>query len=189
MFGCTHFVTPCNGDYFSELAIKTLGRYLPKWVVKHRHYAHIPPLFIGYIYNNYSKNKRRDGGEATAFATFRERIENEIIRSIISVPNNEYVLQSYKMIYAESQRNPLTRQNYISQLKLQMCLGSIPDFNMLGPAAHSAFVPIYDISHRQMRDATGNTLGPHYQEQKSDLLDCYEEILNNILRICFIRAV
>lgn len=185
LFSCSHFVVPCNGDFFSELAIKTLGAYLPQWVFRHREYTSTPPIFIGYLFNEFSKDKSGTGNPSSAYKTFQDRIEESILSSVMHTvdpkyPGEKFYIWNSLKVYPKN----CMGEQYIEYANL-VRLGQISNFNMLGSAAHNKPTAIFDMTHVDFNLATNNSsIGSTYQIQMVELWNSYCNIAGRILERC-----
>ncbi|MGB6133287.1 MAG: AAA family ATPase [Acidobacteriaceae bacterium] len=144
----SHFIVPCNPDYFCSLAIDSLSDVLPRWaewpdkavksglfqgaaypVPSHR------PLFLGTINQRF---RPRYGAPASAFKMWITRINERVQKKLVPV------FEKYRMLM------PPDLYKQISVNSEPFNLANIADFNSLIARSQDYNVPIFELSDKQL---------------------------------------
>jgi len=155
------FIVPTTADFFSLMAINSLGKVLPRWLAWARSASRLPILqeasypfpevrlkFLGTIVQNY---RIIHGRETKAYQTWIERIQRATCEQLIPI----------------LQRNEATlSQDVYKNLSLDesLTLTKIPNFNSLIAMSQEYGVPIYELTLEQLN--ANRQVGPVADAQK-----------------------
>jgi chromosome partitioning protein len=173
----SHFIVPCNPDYFCSLAIDSLSEVLPRWaqwpekalqssLFEGTAYP-IPshtPLFLGTINQRF---RPRYGSPASAFKMWIDRINDKIESTLAPVFKNRRMLLNpdiYKEIGVDNELYNLA---------------NISDFNSLIARSQDYNVPIYELTDEQL-ETKGNVL-ENMQDSRDDFRSIFEKLANSIV--------
>lgn len=137
-----YFIVPMHPDYFSNMAIKSLAKIIPKWrgwarlaakssILRDATYPFpdVSPRFLGYVVQKY---RPRGGAPSRAFQTWIDQLEGNVRDILIpALKENEMMLDEKS--YASAKYNP-------ADPLLQM-----PDFNSLIASSQTHQVPIFEL--------------------------------------------
>lgn len=148
LMSSSHFIVPCNPDYFCSLAIDSLSEVLPRWaewpdkamksglfqgaaypVSTHR------PLFLGTINQRF---RPRYGAPASAFKMWITRINDRVQKKLVPV------FENYKMLM------PPDLYAQITVNSEPYNLANIADFNSLIARSQDYNVPIFELTDKQL---------------------------------------
>jgi cellulose biosynthesis protein BcsQ len=166
-----YFILPTSPDYFSEMAIRSIGRIVPTWetwakqargMFKDSSYPlpDVIPKFLGYTVNDYSI---RNGKPAKAFKSIIDDIDETVRKSLIPSLEKVGLL--------------LPRQKYNDQF----CLAKISNFQTLQPKFQESGLPVYKLTEKIM----GST-GVVWDGQKKKISffkDTYEEFAAKVIEL------
>jgi chromosome partitioning protein len=173
----SHFIVPCNPDYFCSLAIDSLSEVLPKWaewperarssglfqgaaypVPTHR------PLFLGTINQRF---RPRYGAPASAFQMWIDRINERVQKKLVPV------FSKYKMLM------PPELYEKVAVNSEPFNLANIADFNSLIARSQDYNVPIFELSDRQLE--TVGTVLTNMKKSRDDFDALFRYLANSII--------
>jgi chromosome partitioning protein len=144
----SHFIVPCNPDYFCSLAIDSLAEVLPKWaewpdkartsgifqgaaypITTHK------PLFLGTVNQRF---RPRYGAPASAFQLWIDRINKKVDKELVPM------FRRHKMLLPAG-LYPKTCVN-----GEPYNLANIADFNSLIARSQDHNVPIFELTDNQL---------------------------------------
>jgi len=141
------FIIPMAPDFFSAMALRSLGRVLPKWMAWARKAGEQPalqdaaypwpnktPKYLGSIVQNY-RIRSRDGKEAAPTRAYQKWFE-----ALLEAKKNVLIpaLKSSDLLLEE--------ETYInSDSSLDNFLIEVPDFNSLIAISQSLSKPVFDL--------------------------------------------
>ena len=168
----SHFIVPCNPDYFCSLAIDSLADVLPKWaqwperaktsglfsgtaypVPTHK------PLFLGTINQRF---RPRYGAAASAFQMWIDRINEKVTKKLAPVFKENKMLMKddvYKSIGTNGE---------------PYSLSNIADFNSLIARSQDYNVPIFELSDAQLE--TKGTVLENMQSSRDDFIRIFDKL-------------
>jgi len=172
-----HFVVPTSPDYFSVMALDSLGRVLPKWqgwatraagldVLKNAAYPFPEPraTFAGTVIQRY---RPRLGSAARAFeewiADINRKVKNELIPTLASV----------HMAPEGAAAKELVGTDY--------CLAQIADFNSLIAKSQKYQTPVFALTDEQL-ELVGKVL-ERTQDSREAFREVFEELGRRFARV------
>ena len=167
-----YFILPTSPDYFSQMAISSMSRILPKWerwAVQAREMFedssykmhHCVPKFLGYTVNDYSiRNKK----PTAAFSNIISQTENLIDT----------------VLFPELQKVNMTidRSNYT---RGSLLLASVSNYQGLMPLYQQYGIPVFALNDEQL-SSTGIILKGQ-QEKRESFNQTYTNCANEIIRL------
>ena len=165
------FIVPTVPDNFSNMAIRSLAKVLPKWekwAVRARSvfsdaYYPLPqgtPRFLGTIIQGFNIRK---GKPTQANREMIEQLCNTVRDTLIDA------LREPGMLLADD----LYTDDY--------CLAQISDFQSLNAAYQSSFVPVFALTDEELRYV--GTVLDQYKETRKRFADVYSAFADNIIRM------
>jgi cellulose biosynthesis protein BcsQ len=173
----SHFIVPCNPDYFCSLAIDSLSEVLPRWaewpdkaaksglfkgsaypVTTHR------PLFLGTINQRF---RPRYGAPASAFKMWIDRINERVERRLVPVFNSFGMLMQsdlYDKICVNSE--PYN-------------LANISDFNSLIARSQDYNVPIFELTDKQLE--TVGTVLKNMKKSREEFRKLFRNLADSVI--------
>lgn len=173
----SHFIVPCNPDYFCSLAIDSLAEILPKWaewpdkakvtgifqgaaypVPTHR------PLFLGTINQRF---RPRYGEPASAFKMWIDRINQKVDKKLVPV------FKKFKMMM------PDAMYENVSVNSEPFNLANIADFNSLIARSQDNNVPIFELTDAQLE--TVGTVLKNMQKSRNDFNTLFKNLATSVV--------
>ncbi len=173
----SHFIVPCNPDYFCSLAIDSLAEVLPKWaewpdkanasgifqgaaypVPSHR------PLFLGTINQRF---RPRYGAPASAFKMWIDRINEKVEKKLVPI------FKKFKMMMPE------VSYADVSVNSEPFNLANIADFNSLIARSQDYNVPIFELTDSQLE--TVGTVLKNMKQSRSDFRTLFENLATSVV--------
>ncbi len=173
----SHFIVPCNPDYFCSLAIDSLAEVLPKWaewpdkanasgifqgaaypVPSHR------PLFIGTINQRF---RPRYGAPASAFKMWIDRINQKVENKLVPV------FKRFKMMMPEA------LYAAVSVNSEPFNLANIADFNSLIARSQDYNVPVFELTDTQLE--TVGTVLKNMKKSRNDFKTLFENLATSVV--------
>lgn len=143
-----YFIVPMHPDYFSNMAINSLAKVLPKWRNWARAAGNIPalndaaypfpksdPRYLGYVVQRY---RPRNGAPSRAFQTWIDQLEASV-KDVLTPALEKAGMMLSPEIYNKAGINPLIPI-------LQMA-----DFNSLIASSQTHQVPIFELTAVQLQ--------------------------------------
>lgn len=165
-----YFIVPAMPDYFSNMAINSLAKTIPRWerwAVTAREafkdatypFPETTPKFLGTIIQRFNIRN----GKATA-------ANRDLIDAINNTVTNQFLpaLKSQNMVI-----NSQYPDNY--------CLGLVPDFNTLNALYQKNGIPVFALSNAQL-EHTGRVL-TQYQGTRKEFKLLFENIAKSIIKL------
>ena len=163
------FIIPTSPDPFSNMALNTLKRILPRWIdwasrmrpqLESASYklSDTNPKFVGELIQRFNVRK---GKAAKPYRDNMDEIKKTVSEDLIPAFRNSDMLfsqEKYQRIYQDS----------------SYCLAEIPDFQGLLPKSHDAGVPVYALTDAQIRE-TGPVL-----QQLAGNRDIFKNLFDDI---------
>lgn len=175
----THFVVPCNPDYFCSLAIDSLSTVFPKWAKWPKTAQQtglfdgaaypVPthtPKFLGTINQRY---RPRYGAPAKAFQLWIDKINDKVKTKLVPV------LRAGGMLLPED----LYRQTHVNGDPYS--LANIADFNSLIARSQEANVPIFELTDAQLR--LGGAALVETRKSRDAFLTLFENLAKSVLAL------
>lgn len=173
------FIVPTTADFFSLMAINSLGKVLPRWLAWARSASRLPILqeasypfpevrlkFLGTIVQNY---RIIHGRETKAYQTWIERIQRATCEQLIPI----------------LQRNEATlSQDVYKNLSLDesLTLTKIPNFNSLIAMSQEYGVPIYDLTLEQLKNkGQVGTVADAQQEKQQQFKAIFSDLADKVI--------
>ncbi len=175
----SHFIVPCNPDYFCSLAIDSLSEVLPKWaewpdkakasglfqgaaypVPTHR------PLFLGTINQRF---RPRYGAPASAFKMWIDRINKRVEDKLVPV------FRKFKMMM------PADLYARYSVNSEPYNLANIADFNSLIARSQDYSVPIFELSDSQLE--TVGTVLNNMKKSRNDFNELFHGLAASVVAL------
>ena len=142
------FIVPTTADFFSLMAINSLGKVLPRWLAWAKNASKLPILkeasypfpdvrlkFLGTIVQNY---RTIHGRETVAYQKWIDKIQTATYEQLITI------LQKNGATLSQEIYNSLA-------LDESLTLTKIPNFNSLIAISQEYGVPIYDLTLDQLK--------------------------------------
>lgn len=165
-----HFVVPTSPDYFSVMALDSLGRVLPKWQKWAQRAAEMEPLrnaaypfpspvstFAGTIVQRY---RPRLGGAARAFEEWISDINRKVREELVPV-------------LSEAGMAPVG-EAFDNLEQTDFCLAQIADFNSLIAKSQKYQTPVFALSDDQLE--LGGKVLERTQDSRDSFLANFEEL-------------
>jgi len=166
------FIVPAAPDNFSEMAIRSLSKILPRWEkwAKRARKAfedaiyplpHNTPKFLGTIIQRFNV---RNGKPTKA--------NNQLIDSIAEIVQKTFIpnLKLSGML--------LENDNYVSE---DFCLAQIPDFQTLNAKYQTYGIPVFALSDGQL-DAQGKLL-ENYKDMRDRFYDIFSGLADKVIQM------
>lgn len=165
-----YFIVPAMPDYFSNMAINSLAKTIPRWerwAVTAREafkdatypFPETTPKFLGTIIQRFNIRN----GKATA-------ANRDLIDEINKTVTNQFL-------------PALGTQNMVinAQYPDDYCLGLVPDFNTLNALYQKNGIPVFALSDAQL-EHTGRVL-TQYQGTRKEFKVIFENIAKSIIKL------
>lgn len=165
-----YFIVPAMPDYFSNMAINSLSKTIPrweKWAITAREafkdatypFPENTPKFLGTIIQRFNIRN----GKATG-------ANRHLIDEINSTVTNSFI-PSLRM------QNMVIDTTYPQDF----CLGLVPDFNTLNALYQKNGIPVFALSDAQL-EHTGQVL-TQYKGTRSEFKRLFNDIANSIIKL------
>jgi len=154
LLSCNYFMVPTSPDFFSAMAIKSLGRIIPSWEKWAKNARGLfadatyplpmdTPKFLGYTINDYNLS---EGRAQRNFRDIMNMISNEVVNTLVPALAEQDMLLSepkyeneYQKMVQESNRDNIDYSNHY-------CLAEISNFNKLIAEANQKSIPVFKLS-------------------------------------------
>lgn len=166
-----YFITPVSPDIFSQMAITSLSKILPKWEnwackARETFADTVYPLpknstiFLGLLMNRFNIRK----GKPT-------KANQEAIQEIIDSAKKDFFpsLQKSQMTFEEK----VYSKNF--------CLAEIPDFSSLNALYHTTGTPVFALTDQQLK--VGGEVLKNYRDMTQRFNHIYLEITKRICNL------
>eukprot|EP01095_Lingulamoeba_sp_RSL-Kostka_P012248 TRINITY_DN481_c0_g5_i2.p1 TRINITY_DN481_c0_g5~~TRINITY_DN481_c0_g5_i2.p1 ORF type:complete len:276 (+),score=62.47 TRINITY_DN481_c0_g5_i2:384-1211(+) len=174
-----YFLMPCNADYYSKMAIKTISMWLPEW-----HEEQTPNhtvKFLGIIFNEYKKYGKDENSLSNASSSFKESFKKEINSKILGIHedsnnnNNDNNDNNDDDVMMDEENDfekfLIDGINYTSFL-------SIPDMQSLAEINQTRCITCYDLQNVDAKIVLGYSLGNDFNHLLERCKSSYDELYN-----------
>jgi len=161
MFICSDaFIIPLSPDIFSQMAITSLAKILPNWIINSKIFRdsfassiyplpNIAPKYIGELIQRYNI---RNQNPAQKFSSRIDSIKAEVRECLAPA------LKKQDMLFNKEQYSQ-------ANIDTDYCIGEIPDFQSLGQIMQLTGKPVFALSKKDLKDS-GNVGHVAYQQQE-----------------------
>lgn len=174
-----YFIAPCSPDFFSEIALKNLSRFVPQWYTETSNYKSdypLPskPLFIGVIQQNF---RPRNDQPTQSFQKWIERV---------SIATNQSLVPELSKIGLA-----MDAKIFASVVKEQRPynISLIPDFNSLIATSQTVNKPVFELTSKDLRSCS-NIFGRSLeitQESVEKFKKTFEDLAENLIKLTTIN--
>lgn len=171
-----YFIVPMHPDYFSNMAINSLAKVLPKWktwaVAAEENLAlrdaaypfpKADPKFLGYVVQKY---RPRNGAPSRAFQTWIDQLELNV-QSVLLPALSSSGMMLPDVIYQAANISPA------------LPILQMPDFNSLIASSQTHQVPIFELTAAQL-EQVGNVLSTT-QRSQDEFRVLFDECANKVI--------
>ena len=170
-----YFIAPCSPDFFSEIAIKNLSKFIPEWYketsgFKSDYPLPSKPLFIGVIQQNF---RPRNNQPTQSFQKWIERVR---------VATVQYLVPELSKIGLA-----INERTFSSIIKKQnpYDIALIPNFNSLIATSQTVNKPVFELTSGDLRSCS-NIFGKSLeitQESVENFKKTFSDLAENIIEL------